>query len=557
MNKRKQNDSTNKKTEKQRQIRSQLECIKESTFIYCEKCKKIEEYWTEMIKHSIDILVCQTSYMYPLDEEVVAINGFRCHNNFEEEEHTIPNEFDEGCQDNIYIEQEEPNQIDDVQVDYYEELHEKLHEGQHLNLYNTSKLIHFRFNKSLNSVYVDGENGLKLFIQCINNERNIKIKSISFSNIFTIRQTQNNNNIYDIIEHIKQNKDLESLFFNDFDIYHPTTKHLIQAISTNSSIKCINLESSNHLLLRYLTGETKPIFVTLEDIPKMLSNIEHLSMSGLGCYDFHHIYDLYSSIASNNTIKIMKLKNLTLGIPSEENVLTMKNISRLIGNIIGGKQLISLDISNCFGFNSFLDSLFEKIYSNKTLKSIKIKRIVYHNNLDNLGFNNVIESTNNLIKNNRVLEHIEIDGQYSGTHEINLDFLKLNTTLKTLSILMPGNASHPVHKPNFLKSIYSFLLENKTLDYLFLFPYQNKHFHNLLHCNLIWSPTLHHYTPKRFNSAVLTFLLCHNFIRLKTKIRIPKFVLFEIIKFIDRKPFLTLSSSSKDKKNSTSKRIKK
>jgi hypothetical protein len=63
----------------------------------------------------------------------------------------------------------------------------------------------------------------------------------------------------------------------------------------------------------------------------------------------------------------------------------------------------------------------------------------------------------------------------------------------------------------------------------------------LLNCNIQWNHTNHKkLTFAPFQDAVRTFLFCLKINQKQTKLKIPKFVLFEIIKKINRKSFLDL-----------------
>ena len=50
--------------------------------------------------------------------------------------------------------------------------------------------------------------------------------------------------------------------------------------------------------------------------------------------------------------------------------------------------------------------------------------------------------------------------------------------------------------------------------------------------NIVWTPERHIYFSESFQKCVLGFLLCLKKIQKTTKIKIPKFVLFEIVKEI-------------------------
>ena len=72
----------------------------------------------------------------------------------------------------------------------------------------------------------------------------------------------------------------------------------------------------------------------------------------------------------------------------------------------------------------------------------------------------------------------------------------------------------------------------------------------LLSCNLEWNCSIHNSLFPEFNCSIFVFLLCLNEIHNFLQFKIPKFVLFEIFKKIDRKSFFLLWKNNRkfDKK---------
>jgi hypothetical protein len=75
----------------------------------------------------------------------------------------------------------------------------------------------------------------------------------------------------------------------------------------------------------------------------------------------------------------------------------------------------------------------------------------------------------------------------------------------------------------------------------------------LTKCNQLWNSKTHKNCSFSFHQAVHTFLLCMKRNQKQTGLKIPKFVVFEILKFIDRKSFLSLDFPD-DKTNRNRKR---
>ena len=51
-------------------------------------------------------------------------------------------------------------------------------------------------------------------------------------------------------------------------------------------------------------------------------------------------------------------------------------------------------------------------------------------------------------------------------------------------------------------------------------------------CKIIWSPSIHKYCSEPFRENILIFYKCLK--RIQKSVKLPKFVIYEIIKFIDR-----------------------
>jgi hypothetical protein len=69
-------------------------------------------------------------------------------------------------------------------------------------------------------------------------------------------------------------------------------------------------------------------------------------------------------------------------------------------------------------------------------------------------------------------------------------------------------------------------------------------------CNKMWTARNHIKCAQEFRSACYFFLLCLNRIQKNSSFKLPKFVLFEIIKLIDRRSFWKIALFVENKKNS-------
>jgi hypothetical protein len=89
------------------------------------------------------------------------------------------------------------------------------------------------------------------------------------------------------------------------------------------------------------------------------------------------------------------------------------------------------------------------------------------------------------------------------------------------------------------------LFENKSIIKLDIFCDVNFISHEnfiiikfLTHCNMPWTSERHYNQSNSFKKAIYTFLFCLQQKQKQSKLKIPKLVLFEIIKAVNRKAFL-------------------
>ena len=141
------------------------------------------------------------------------------------------------------------------------------------------------------------------------------------------------------------------------------------------------------------------------------------------------------------------------------------------------------------------------------------------------------------------------------------DSLANNSSLEILNLSFNDLGSHglqflchSLHKNKFLrhiilhfnnfgkndhKKIISLLKINCSLENLSLVnvPFDLQSINFLLQCNRPWcSPQSFHFSPP-FNSILFTFVSCLKLVQKCFFFSIPKFILYEIIKWVDRKSF--------------------
>ena len=146
----------------------------------------------------------------------------------------------------------------------------------------------------------------------------------------------------------------------------------------------------------------------------------------------------------------------------------------------------------------------------------------------------MIELFRVLIKRNCSLKKINLAYNNIGHKgfKILMESLKKNETLKEIEV--EGN------KMGYLDSklIFDSIKKNKQICRIKYNQIFSDQVEIILQCNLDWSPSLHSSFLSLFRFSVFCFLVC---VKKTFHFRIPKFVLFEIIKKIDRKSYYKLS----------------
>jgi Leucine-rich repeat (LRR) protein len=203
-------------------------------------------------------------------------------------------------------------------------------------------------------------------------------------------------------------------------------------------------------------------------------------------------------------------------------------------------NITELDIIHAKVGNEGTKCMSEILKSNCKLKSLTLN----NNQIGSEGLKCLIEC----LRSNASIEYLSLTGNPIKDEGVKYlcDYLKTNLTLKKICLdekLLLTKAKE------YLREC---LILNTTLTQMF---HQNLYhrpknfvidchmieFDYMLNCNKNkWSTKNHLICYPSFKDAIHTFLLCMKRIQWQTKLKIPKFVLFEIIKFIDQKIFFSL-----------------
>ena len=156
-----------------------------------------------------------------------------------------------------------------------------------------------------------------------------------------------------------------------------------------------------------------------------------------------------------------------------------------------------------------------------------------------------------LLKKNQTLESIDLSINKIGENGANFlsESIKYNSSLT--EIYMSCNRINLEGAKMILESLKlnSTLIKLLILNNKFHSNYIFHQFEFYTKCNESWNTSLHIDLTCSFKSSVYTWLLVAKFFERKLVFRIPKFILFEIIKKIDRKSFSPLHNENKRKRN--------
>ena len=369
-----------------------------------------------------------------------------------------------------------------------------------------------------------------------------------------------------IAEILKKNRTLKKIFLNQI-----SEKSVLESLKTNTTLKKIALKLSEievSLLCEALI-ENK--------------SLESLNLSN-GDFREKDLIEICKNLENNKSLKSLNF--------CENKIKDNKNFSIICDSLKKNTTITSLNLSwmNLKELNAKYIS--ELLYQNTTLKKLNLNgnkladegtKIVCQSLFKNFSLHTLLLSYNYIrkeglkeiccllnqnfslkfldlnsnqnifldpeinfhffdsIKNNKCIQFIDLSSTNLDIDVINLigDLIRFNSpSLKKIDL--SSNELDFDTLPLILRS----LQHNFHLTKLGFSEFEDdfeinliKKIDFLLNCNKSWKLNNHVYFFKKFKDAVFSFLLCMKEMQKSFNLKVPKFVLFEIIKKIDRRSF--------------------
>ena len=379
-----------------------------------------------------------------------------------------------------------------------------------------SVLEYFSKNTNLNTLKLSGcLINTKLFpsvIDSFNNPKN-SLTSLDLSENFF-----NNVSFISLTNLIDKTVCLRELFLKGILIEHQNWVSLCESLKSNKTIKVLDISKNN------IDDEQ---LIQIINLFKFNNTISSLNLS-------------------SNKLKepgILMLSDFLKKDPTFFKELDISSnyikdsASNLIDSLIINTSLNTLSLSDCFSINN-IDLLSKLIQFNNSITSLDLS----NNNIDNKSFFQSLEKNSSIVslklsncnlqthnyfenlKNNQTLTSLDLSRNY-----LNLNALKYISEIKSLKELniekIPIETRHIVSILSTNHSLIKIHGVDKTV-----WP--------LLFANTEWKPSKHIFHSFSFQYSVFSFLLSLKVLQKNLDFKIPKFVLFEIIKKIDKKAYL-------------------
>ena len=370
---------------------------------------------------------------------------------------------------------------------------------------------------------------MKILCRGLNSNKNLKKLNLS-TNII------GDDGIEMIIEILQKNNKIEKLKLGDNDLTEESLIMISSFLKENKTMKTLDLSEN---LLMFEEGIDSFCESLLYN-----NSLTNLNISGCNL-DEEKFFKLFNSLKLNKNLKKLNIS---------DNNLTDENLSFLYQILILNKNLNSLNIafneysssgvshiSNSLTQNYTLESLcisldekgilvlLDALKSNKNLRHFKI---CYENEQIHRHFSKIVEYNSSLTSLDLSKNNIDDD-----SFKLVCESLKTN---KNISIL---DLSENLISEEAANCLFDVLKENKTLRKInLIFNYISPRFVGNLNLhlenNFLWDPSIHSSMDKFFQKSIFSFLLIlKSFGKSTNAFKIPKFVVFEIIKKIDRNSF--------------------
>ena len=378
----------------------------------------------------------------------------------------------------------------------------------------------------------DQKKETKLISKCLQNNPQLEQIDLYKSNL-------DSKGMKSISESLQNCTNLKKIDFYNNQIADKGTKLLFGSVKQNSSLKELNLASN-----KIGKGAIKYISEYLKQNPSL--EILILSRNDIGDEGIKYLCE---SLIENKNLKVLDVNKNEIGDegikylseflkknPSLEKIILSDNlfgdggIKHLSEALKENTLLHKIDLSYNQVRDQGMKHLSGSLKQNSSLKKLKLCenkigdegiKFLQSFNLEsiNIQFNKVSKEGMKIffrvLKSNHSLKKLYIDQYDTGDDVVSflIDMIRVNRSIIQVDIY-PGGEN------------------GETLKYL-------------LNCNVRWKPDNHLSFSEYFKKNVFKFVCCLKRIEKKLLFKFGRFILFEMIKRIDRKSFLHLDFAEK------------
>ena len=288
-----------------------------------------------------------------------------------------------------------------------------------------------------------------------------------------------------ILQSLKCNQKLSEFIFCGQNFGEKDLEYLCKSILTKTCLKVLNISSNK------ISDEGMKVFC---DFLQSNKSVEELDLSE------NNIADFGLECLSNYLLSNISLKSLNL---SHNKRIGQKGIKFLSKSLQKNRKLENLNLCNSNLKDKKLEYLSEMLMFNRNIKFLNIK----HNNFGQHGISSLCEALkiNSTIEDLFFREFFKKNKDYSQHYLLYIDALKVNNSISKTDM----NDQHSYVK-------------------------------YLINCNKQWTIKKHKNSSINFKNGVFVFILCLKLIEKNLQFKLGKFIVFEMIKRINRKAYFDL-----------------
>ena len=367
-------------------------------------------------------------------------------------------------------------------------------------------------NSNQNLTFLDlsfchiGNEGIKFLSESIKNHQGIR--EVEFFSL----EAFGSEGIKYFSESLKNNKFLTKIDLNSNYINDDGIKFFVESLKLNSTLKILDL-SFNRLEDKSLKYFSK--FLSTNNSLKILNFSENN-------FDTAGMKLLSDSLSSNKSLEELNLSRNQLS------KMEMKAFSEFLKF---NKTLKVLDLKENMVGNGGVEYIFENLKQNQHLESLNVSE----NDIEEEGMKHISECL--LVNQN--LKILDISNNFFGENGVEYlsNSLKHNSTLK--EIYLENFQFEKTNENYFFDFIVDVLKINNSIVKMDIND-SSSCIKYLLDCNKQWTIENHKYCPKLFKNGVFVFNLCLKLIEKNLQFKLGKFIVFEMIKRINRKAYFDL-----------------